>query len=323
MTAIQPIFLFSISRTGSTLVQRVIAAHEGVATVSEPWLLLPYLSAFRREGAIADYVQPLLATALEDFCDQLPEGRATYDRELREHLLRLYREAAGADARWFVDKSPYYFVVREVMRLFPDGKFVFLWRNPLSVVASILDTWDHVDWHPTMFRSDLFIGLPRLVAAYREAGDRAHGARFEELVSGDERPWRELLASLGIEFDPGALTRFADVRLEGRMGDPTGVKRYAALSTAPREKWKRTLANPLRKAWCRRYLGFLGHERLAAMGYDAEQMLRELDAQPFSADGLLGDAGRLLADVAKEPLRVRLRRQGLGGPNPIRELLRP
>jgi hypothetical protein len=33
------------------------------------------------------------------------------------------------------------------------------------------------------------------------------------------------------------------------------------------------------------------------------------------------DVLRLLIDVAKEPLRVRVRRQGLSGPNTIRELL--
>ena len=48
--AIKPIFIFSITRSGSTLLQRVIAAHEGVATVSEPWVLLPYLYTLR-EGA--------------------------------------------------------------------------------------------------------------------------------------------------------------------------------------------------------------------------------------------------------------------------------
>ena len=33
---IQPIFLLSISRTGSTLVQRIIGAHAGVATAAAP-----------------------------------------------------------------------------------------------------------------------------------------------------------------------------------------------------------------------------------------------------------------------------------------------
>jgi hypothetical protein len=52
--AINPIFIFSVSRSGSTLVQRVIAAHNGVATVSEPWILLPYLYTSRSRGVTTE-----------------------------------------------------------------------------------------------------------------------------------------------------------------------------------------------------------------------------------------------------------------------------
>lgn len=206
------------------------------------------------------------------------------------------------------------------MRLFPSGKFVFLWRNPLSIIASIIETWQQ--WHPTMFRSDLFIGLPRLVTAYGAHSARAYSVRFEDLLDGDERRWRALMDYLGIEFEPDALNRFSEVELNGRMGDLTGVKRYSALSAEPQEKWKGTLGNPLRKEWCRRYLRFLGNERLAVMGYDGEQIIRELNSQPTSMSCLIPDLARLVSDVAREPVRIQMRRRGIGGPNVLRELLK-
>ena len=320
--AIQPIFLFSVSRSGSTLVQRVIAAHDGVATVSEPWLLLPYAYALRREGVRAEYFHPLMVTAIDDFCRQLPAGIEDYRQETREFALRLYEKAAEGKAHYFLDKSPsYYLVAEEIMRLFPDGKFVFLWRNPLSIMSSIIETFNASQWYPTLFRGDLFIGLPRLVAAYLANSSRAHSVRFEDLLTDDELPWRRLMDYLGIEFDARTLDRFSDVKLNGRMGDPTGVKRYSALETEPMEKWKATLANPLRKAWCRRYLRFLGGDRLGVMGYDSGQIMRELDSQRTTMASLVPDLGRLVLDVAKEPVRVRIRNQGIGGPNVIRELL--
>lgn len=319
---VQPIFLFSVSRSGSTLVQRVIAAHEGVATVSEPWLLLPYAYALRREGVRAEYFHPLLVSAIDEFCQQLPEGIEDYRHESREFALRLYGKATHGQARYFLDKSPsYYLVAEEIMRLFPDGKFVFLWRNPLSVMASIIETFNDSQWSPTVCRGDLFIGLPRLTAAYRANRARAHSVRFEELLGGGEAPWRRLMEYLEIDFDADALHRFGEVALNGSMGDQTGVKRYAALSTEPTHKWKATLANPIRKAWCRRYLRFLGDERLRLMGYESEQIMRELDSQPTSVASLVPDLGQLLLDVVKEPVRMRIRRQGIGGPNVIRELL--
>jgi hypothetical protein len=320
--AIQPIFLFSVSRCGSTLAQRVIAAHEGVATVSEPWLLLPHAYALRSEGVRAEYYHPLMVGAISDFCTQLPAGVEDYRHESREFALRLYEKAAGAGARYFLDKSPaYYLVAEEIMRLFPEGKFIFLWRNPLSIMASIIETFNAGRWCPTVARGDLFIGLPRLLAAYRANGARAHSVRYEDLIAGGGDAWRSMMEYLGIDFDPRTLERFAEVKLNGRMGDPTGVARYSSLDSAPAQKWKGTLANPVRRAWARRYISYLGGERLALMGYDAKRLLAELESQPTSTRSLALDLRELLLDVAKEPVRVRIRGGGIGGPNVIRELL--
>jgi hypothetical protein len=319
--AIQPIFVFSVTRSGSTLVQRVIAAHEGVATVSEPWLLLPYLYTLRNEGVVAEYTHPLMVEAVEDFCRELPAGVEDYRYELRNFVLRLYEKAAGDEARYFLDKTPpYYFIADEIIRLFPEGKFVFLWRNPLSIVASIIETWQQGLWHPTAFREDLFIGLPRLVSAYRENRDRVHSIRFEDLLDGSRDQWQSLMDYLEIEFDADALERFSEIKLNGRMGDQIGVKQYSKLSTEPTQKWMRTLHNPLRKMWCRRYLKFLGDERLAAMGYERGRLLDELSSRPLSFASLFADLTRLTGDVAKEPVRARARRHGIGGPSVLREL---
>jgi hypothetical protein len=317
---IQPIFLFSVSRSGSTLVQRIIGAHEGVATASEPWLLLPHAYTLRRQGVDAEYVHPLLVAAIEDFCEGLPGGSDDYVEELRGFVLRLYEKAAGDGAAYFLDKTPpYCLVAEEIMRLFPEGKFVFLWRNPLSVVASMIETWG--PWYPTFMSSDLFIGLPRLIAAYEANRVRVHAARFEDLSGGEEAEWRALMGYLGIEFEPDALAGFAQVELGGRMGDPTGRREYSALSSEPQQKWKRTLANPLRREWCRRYLRFLGRGRLAAMGYDMDRIVSELDAQPRSFESVLPDLWQAMKDVAKEPVRVRTRGRRVGTPSVIRKLI--
>ncbi len=318
--ALQPIFIFSTVRSGSTLTQRIIAAHDGVATVPEPWLLLPYAYALRRQGIGAEYMHPLMVDAIEDFCAKLPHGTEDYLAEVRDFVLRLYRKATDEQARYFIDKSPAYCLIpEEIMSVFPEGKFVFLWRNPLSIASSIIETWE--PWRPTLHREYLFVGLPRLIAAYTANAPHVHSVRFEDLVNGDERIWRSLMDYLGIEFEPEALRRFPEVDIAGRMGDQTGVRRYSELSSEPQEKWKQNLVNPIRKAWCHRYLRFLGNERLAIMGYDGEQILRELNSQPTSMSCLIPDLGRLVGDVVREPIRIQIRRRGIGGPNVLRELI--
>jgi Sulfotransferase family len=323
MTELTPIFILSIQRSGSTLVQRIIGAHDGVATVSEPWILLPYLYTLRPRGVLAEYPHRLMVDAVEDFCRELPAGSEDYEQELHDFVMRLYRKAAGADACFFLDKTPNYnLIASEIMRVFPEGKFVFLWRNPLSILSSIVETWQNGHWHPTIFREDLFIGLPRLVAAYLENRDSAHSVRYEDLTSGDERPWRSLMAYLGIEFDADALQRFSEVNLNGRLGDPTGAKRYARLSTEPIGKWKQTICNPLRREWSRRYLQFLGNQRLAVMGYDGEQLTGELGSGPSGITSLIPDLGWLISDIAREPLRIGMRHYGIGGPSVVGQLFK-
>lgn len=319
--AVRPIFIFSTSRSGSTLVQRILAAHEGVTTASEPWLLLPHAYARRERGVDAEYYHPLLHTALEDFAAGLPGGEAAYREEVREFALRLYGRAAGNGAQYFIDKSPPYCLIsEEIIELFPEAKFLFLWRNPLSVIASMIDTWG--PWRPTFMSSDLFIGLPRLTATFEKQRSRVHAARFEDLSAPDEQAWRALMAYLDIEFDPRALTDFTKVTLNGRMGDPTGRKRYSGLSSEPGRKWRKTLANPLRREWSRRYLRFLGPDRLAAMGYDQARLIEELNDLPTSFESMPPDIWRAVVDVVKEPLRVRTHNRRVGTPNVIRELLR-
>jgi hypothetical protein len=320
--AIRPIFIFSNPRAGSTLVQRVIAAHDGVATTSEPWLLLPHLYSLREAGLVAEYPHPLAVAALREFCEELPGGEEDYRRELHDFILRVYERAAGSGAGYFLDKTPpYYFIAEEIMELFPEGRFVFLWRNPLSVMASTIETWLGGRWHPTAYSDGMFIGMPRLVSAYLAHRDSAFAVRYEDLVGGgSETNWRALMDYLGIEFEPAALHRFVDVELTGQMGDRSGPEQYSGLSTEPTQKWKRTLANPMRKAWSRRYLRWLGDDRLAVMGYDRSQLISELDALPLSFSGVGSDLARMAQAVVLEPARAVSRRRGPGSPSVLMEL---
>jgi hypothetical protein len=285
-----PLFLLSLPRAGSTVVQRVLAAHEGIATASEPWLLLPQLYARRLEGIYTEYGQLQSTKALADFATALPGGEEEYAAELRRFVSRLYDRASTEGTVYFLDKTPrYYLVVEELFRVFPDARFVFLWRNPLAVLASIIETWAHGKWSFGWWRMDLFEGVAALTGAYGRHAEQAHAVRYEDLLDPASVAWPDLFAYLHLPFDPGALERFQETDLGGRMGDPTGQRFSGSLSTEPIERWKATIANPFRKAWCRRYLRWMGRERLAVMGYDLDALLVELAALPSGTHLMLSD----------------------------------
>ncbi|HZC84626.1 MAG TPA: sulfotransferase, partial [Rubrobacter sp.] len=212
-----PIFLFSLPRSGSTLAQRILAAHGGIATTPEPWILLPYLYTLRDNGIYAEYNHRSLILAIEDFYEMLPGGREDYIAEIREFALRLYDKASPDGTRYFLDKTPrYHLVSDEIVAMFPEGKHLFLWRNPLSVVASVMETWGDAKWNLYRFKVDLFDGVENLVSTYERHRNRIHAMRYEEIVTKPEEAWGEVFRYLEMPFDRSALEMFGAVRLGGR-----------------------------------------------------------------------------------------------------------
>jgi len=278
---VTPMFLFSLPRSGSTLLQRVLAAHPLVATASEPWVLLPLLYTLRGEGVYSEYGHYLSVRGVRDFCSALPGGEADYRAALAEMVLGLYTRACRAGERYFLDKTPrYHLVSEEIAEMFPQAPLLVLWRNPLAVIASMAESFGRGRWMLYVLKIDLHEGLDRLISLRDRYRDRCIEVRYEALVRDPRAGVEQLLARLGLAPHPELLEAFRDVELSGALGDRHGTRAYREITEEPVEKWRTVLNNPLRKAWCRRYLRRLGAGRLQAMGYDLDALLADLAAAP-------------------------------------------
>lgn len=300
-----PIILFSLQRAGSTLVQRVLGAHPAIATAAEPNLLLPLVYALRNRGMYTEYNHHIVARSIDRFCALLPRGQGDYYSAAGSFAAHLYGLASGSDQRYFLDKTPRYHVIaEEIFDMFKNGKFIFLWRNPLAVTASMVDTFCHGRWQLHRFKLDLFEGLQNLVAVYQKQERRACAIKYEDVISDPETSCRRLFDYLELPFDANVLTGFKDVALKGLFFDHKDIRLYKSFSSEPLVKWRTTLASPFRKAWCRHYLNWIGRERLAVMGYDLDALTKELNAIPSHYRGLVADlyqTGRGAAICALEP----------------------
>lgn len=288
-----PIFLFSLPRSGSTLVQRLLATHPDVATTAEPWILLPMLYSLRRPGVLAEYGHRTTVRAIEDFCRTLPAGREEYLDELRRMALALYAGAAGDDARYFLDKTPrYHLIAHEIMELFPQAKFIFLWRQPVAVAASVIESFGGGHWNLERYAVDLGDGLENLVAVSRPGDPRCLSLRFEDVVQESEHELGRLFEFL--DLDPAAAQpdEFERISLPGRMGDRTGVREYSTVSAEPLDKWKETMGTWYRRRWSRRYLERVGPDRLRLMGYDYDALMGEVKRLGRTPRALPSDLAR-------------------------------
>jgi hypothetical protein len=287
----QPIFLLSLPRAGSTLVQRILAAHPEVSTTPEPWLLLPQIFAMRERGALVPYGHAPAARAIREFAARLPKGDQDYAAEMRRFVLALYSKASGGRGRYFVDKTPrYHLIAEELWRIFPKARWIFLWRNPVAVAASIVTTWGKGKWRPGQWSIDLLEGPRNLVSAYEGHRDEAFAVRYEDLIMDPMTTWPRLFGYLDLDFDPSLLDALPSVQLPGRMGDRRGAARYRSLSSEPLDKWKDVMRSPVRNRWCRAYLWRIGERELRVMGYEIQSLLGELAALP-------SDGRRLGADL--------------------------
>lgn len=307
----RPLFIFSLPRSGSTLLQRILATHSDITTasVSELHLLVYQFYALRERGVYAEYRHQSTVWGIKDFYCTLPNGVYDYLEEVQSFILKLYTKAAvNKQANYFIDKTPrYHLVVDDIIRLFPEGKFIFLWRNPLSVIASMIKTFDNKQWRLYRHKIDLFRGIINLVDAYTQYTDRGYSIRYEDLLKNPQTEGERLFDYLGLTFDPQIMVDFGKVQFKGQLRDPNMDKQgYRILRRDTMESWQTILKNPIRKSWCKHYLYWLGQQRLAVMGYNLDDLLDSIDAIPFSLEFVLSDIGFIVYDLVYHVLELRI-----------------
>ena len=273
---ITPIFIFSLPRSGSTLLQRVIASHPDVATTAEPWLLLPMFGALGFLGTCAEYNHEGASRAITKFAEKLPNGTQDYFDAIQFFACNLYEKSAG-DKKFFLDKTPRYHVISaEIMRAFPDAKFVFLIRHPMAMYASIIQTWKYSH----NFNYDLYLGFDKLYQSLKSTSIPIHLVRYEELITSPQQIVQSICKYLGLDFQNDMLNNFSQVEFSNdAMGNPvpqqTNRKQIYSDSL---DKWQIFLCeNFMRKKLALSYLNYIGEERMTALGYDYFETQKILD----------------------------------------------
>jgi len=279
MEKVKPIFLFSLPRSGSTLLQRLLMSHTEVVSTAEPWLLLPLVYSFRQEGTLSVYSHSHSYIALEDFIGNLSEQNAKLHESLQTFSLSLYSDYCKNGEKYFLDKTPrYYQIIDEISQIFPDAKFIFLFRNPIQIFTSIiLALGERGLGNSYVSYYDLHEGPGLLVKGYKKLKDRSYAVQYEQLISAPEFYLKEMMEYLELDYTQEMLKDFSAQNIEGRMGDKSGVKDYSSISTEPLEKWKDVINNPVRKWYVKKYIKQIDTQVLSDQGYDKFALIKEID----------------------------------------------
>lgn len=272
------IFLISLPRSGSTLLQHILASHSKVAATAEPWVLFPMICALQPGALIADYNAQIGQIALSEFLAQMDGGEEEYFTAVRKMALHLYNRYSTKDRKErFLDKtSRYYLALPELFRIFPKAKFVFLLRNPLAVLASFLQYMVFGNWRrlgEPGIRNDLMDGYRLIRQGIRYFGDDAIVVKYEELVEDPETVIAGLCEKLELEFEPEMLNYGETIGvLKGKLVDPKSIQKHKVPVTDYSQVWRTIFTTRQEKHLAQAFLVHLGPELVNGLGYSYKEL---------------------------------------------------
>jgi Flp pilus assembly protein TadD len=222
----EPLFILGLPRTGSTLLERILASHADVYAAGE---LLHFNSAMTAElqriGAPPDPAGQL--SRIFD-CDPALIGKAYVQRT---------RPFTG-HTKHFIDKRPLNFLlIGMIVRALPDASIIHVRRTPLDTCLAIYK-FHFNEAYPWSYDLD---DIARYYIAYRRLMDHWRAAlpgkiidvSYEDVVCDFENVARGLLDRLGLQWDPACL-KFHENESAAMTGSAAQVRKKIYASSVGR-----------------------------------------------------------------------------------------
>lgn len=273
-----PVFIFSLPRSGSTLLQRVLSGHVEVATASEPWIMLPFCYASIDKGVLSEYIHDTSNRAVVDFINGI--GRHNYNESLNIFITSLYQKHCFKDEKYFIDKTPrYYLIIKEIKDIFPDAKFIFLFRNPLHVMGSIISTFSSGGLgrlYP--YDIDLTLGINCLAKGYDALKDISYALKYEDFISEPVKYTKEICDYLEVQYQPSMLEDLSKRNMDGLMGDPIKSNITRSVDNTSLAKWRKTCSGIYRKKVVKSYMSKVSEEAFLSQGYSKIEIIKDAES---------------------------------------------
>ena len=285
LTPVKLIFVIGAPRSGTTMLERMLAAHSQIQGGPEPHLLTPlaHLGVWDNVDK-APYDHVLAAQAQKDFIAQLPRGEADYWDACRAYCDALYGRYVGAKGGkpYCLDKTPAYALILPfITKVYPDASYIVLTRHPLAVFSSYANSFFNGDYQVAHDYNPIIERYVPALASFLKSGHPAmFHVRYENLVREPEHWFEKICAHIGVPYEADAVN-YGDSQ-EGReqkgLGDPIGVSQHKRPSTASVKKWVAELASDKRKTdLAGKMIAAVNPADLAVIGYPIETLWKPLE----------------------------------------------
>jgi tetratricopeptide (TPR) repeat protein len=193
----KPIFVVGMPRSGTSLVEQILATHPGVAGGGELTFIPDLLGGLPKAlGVPADFKELLTSLQAKDYYEF---GSAYL------HCL----ESLGLPEPRVVDKMPANFQFLGFIRLaFPNAAIIHVARDPLDTCLSCFATNFAVGHDHTYDLGEMgryYRGYQRLMGHWRATLSDILDVHYEDLISDAEGQVRRVLSHCGLEWDARCL----------------------------------------------------------------------------------------------------------------------
>ena len=224
------IFLVGFPRSGTTLLEQILASHPDVVALEEKPTLNTDIAEFFLDNDSLSPLMDLSETEVQKRVDAYWARVAGYGLEVK--------------GKTFVDKQPSLTLhLPLVARLFPRAKIILARRDPRDVVLSCYRRG--FDMNRTIYefadleRLSIYYGaVMRLAELYRERLPLVfHIHRHEAMIADFDGEVAKLCAAIGLEFD-GNMHNFVETAKQRDIRTPSARQVVKGLDTAGVGYWR-------------------------------------------------------------------------------------
>jgi tetratricopeptide (TPR) repeat protein len=230
--AARHVFLVGFPRSGTTLLEQILASHPDVVALEERPTLEPLTLDYFADNAGLDRLASLPTAEL----DKLRAG----------YWARVKGFGAEVEGKVFVDKGPLNTIYLPLIaKLFPDAKIIVAIRDPRDVVLSCYRRPFRAS--PIVFEfsdlirtAHLYDRVMRLGVAYEPlTGLATHLHRHERMIEAFDEEIELLCGFLGLSFEPEAMRDFAETAQRRDVRTPSADQVRRPLNAEGVGQWRR------------------------------------------------------------------------------------